>query len=112
MEFLELLSDEELLDYLMTSDFEDEMKPADMKFIINKWRYFYRILHGRYNVIKSESEVQNSKFENEIKLKNNQLNEALKKSANIENILDSMKTRKLTLKERLKGKININYDNL
>ena len=49
------LRDEEILDFLMTSDFEQEYKPEEFKYLLMKWRFFYRILNGRYELQKTNS---------------------------------------------------------
>ena len=41
------LTDVEILDFLMTSDFEENFSPDELKYLLLKWRYFYRILHGK-----------------------------------------------------------------
>jgi dTDP-4-amino-4,6-dideoxygalactose transaminase len=41
------LNDDEILEFLMTSDFEGDYKPGEFRYLLNKWRYFYRILHSR-----------------------------------------------------------------
>ena len=40
------LKDDEIMDFLMTSDFESEYKPEELKYLLYKWRYFYRLLQG------------------------------------------------------------------
>ena len=61
------LKDDEILDFLMTSDFEDDYSPSELKYLLIKWRYFYRLLHGQSDqkIIQFESEIK--------KLKNNML---------------------------------------
>ena len=103
------LKDDEIMEFLMTSDFEGDYKPEDLKYLLVKWRYFYRILFGRYELIKTDSQQ-----ENKILSENN---DALKKEiqklkaeiADKDNSINSLKNRKLTFKERFSGKI-INKD--
>ena len=103
------LKDDEIMEFLMTSDFEGDYKPEDLKYLLVKWRYFYRILFGRYDLIKTDSQQ-----ENKILSENN---DALKKEiqklkaeiADKDNLINSLKNRKLTFKERFSGKI-INKD--
>lgn len=99
------LTDTEILDFLMTSDFEEEYNPEELKYLLFKWRNFYRILHGR-----NERTIEN--FESELKVLKDQLNtemfkynELLVKLADTENSIHQMKQRKLSWKERLSGKI-------
>lgn len=103
------LKDDEIMEFLMTSDFEGDYKPEELKYLLVKWRYFYRILFGRYELIKTDSQQ-----ENKILSENN---DALKKEiqklkaeiADKDNLINSLKNRKLTFKERFSGKI-INKD--
>lgn len=102
------LKDDEILDFLMTSDFEDDYSPVELKYLLTKWRYFYRVLHGQ-----SENKMTN--LESEIK----NLKESVEQSkidaikyqnqiANKQNIIDNLKNRELTWKERFSGKIITN----
>lgn len=99
------LKDDEILDFLMTSEFEDDYSPSELKYLLVKWRYFYRILHGN-------SERKIVKLEGDI----NDLNEGLENAKNQisilkseilskENIIGSLKNRNLSWKERITGKI-------
>ena len=49
------LNDEEILNLLMTSEFENDLSPMEFKFLLKKWRFFYRILHGRMDRVKDDS---------------------------------------------------------
>lgn len=104
------LTDSEILDFLMTSEFEGDYKPEELKYLLLKWRNFYRVIHG-----KSEREREN--FEYEIKLLKDKLEteerkytESLVKIADKENIINSMRSRDLTWKERISGKIILKED--
>ena len=102
------LKDDEILEFLMTSDFEGDYSPTELKYLLTKWRYFYRILNGRSDrdVQKLEGDVQSL----ESKLKSNDLQiENLKKEIiNKNDIITTMKNRNLTFKERWSGKIILN----
>jgi len=41
------LNDDEMLDFLMTSDFDQEYKPEEFKYLINKMEVFYRLMYGK-----------------------------------------------------------------
>ena len=99
------LKDDEILDFLMTSEFEDDYSPSELKYLLVKWRYFYRLLHG-------SSERKTIKLEGDIKDLNEDLDNANKKISNLqseilskENIISSLKNRNLSWKERITGKI-------
>ena len=53
--------DERILNYLMTSDFNDSVSPEDMKYLLSKFRYFYRIVSSKSMNI--EVEKRNFEFE-------------------------------------------------
>ena len=88
------LTDEEILDFLMTSEFENEYKDEEFKYLLFKWRYFYRLLHGKVDLIKTDKNFEIVGLKSEI--------ERLK---TLNNEILMLKNRKLTLRERLSGKI-------
>jgi hypothetical protein len=99
------LNDEEILNFLMTSDFEQEYKPEELKYLLLKWRYFYRILNGRAELYKTNKEAEISHLDEEIKMLKSQILDHQFRLSEKENQISSMKTRKLSLKERISGKI-------
>jgi len=101
------LTDEQILEYLMTSEFIEGYKPEEYKFLLHKFRYFYRLLHGNHTRIKSDNEFNISQLKSEIDSLKNQVYQEQVKSADLQNQIDlSVKSRKLTWKERWDGKIN------
>ena len=104
------LSDEEILNFLINSEFEGDFSAKELKYLLIKWKYFYRVLYGNLERIKDtkDNEIRNLNGEVEILKKNLTITqiERLEK----ENAVNSLKNRKLTWKERLTGKININED--
>ena len=99
------LKDEEIMDFLMTSEFEDDYKPEELKYLLLKFRNFYRTLHGRHELVKSDSEFSIKKMEEESESKDNEILRLKSQIANKEDIIHSLKNRKLTFKERFSGKI-------
>jgi hypothetical protein len=102
------LNDEDLFDYLMNSEYENNLKPEEYQYLLNKWKYFYRIIHGKYNILKNDHlsfnekiSKKETKYKNEIKNYKEDLNKT-------NNLLNSLKNKKLTLKERFLGKLKIN----
>jgi hypothetical protein len=100
---------EKNLDYLLTSDFNENLKPEQLIDLLVKFRYEYRSLVGKYRSLehqidKSTLEIENLKgllFETDIK--------HLSKIALLEDeihFLDNNLRKKLTLKERISGKID------
>lgn len=98
------LNEKEILDYLMTSDFNEGLTQEESRFLLLKFRYHYRVLYSRL-------ESQRYTIDEKISLID-ELNEKIEKLENHllvkENELDSEKNRRLTWKERLKGKKLIN----
>lgn len=102
------LKDDEILEFLMTSDFEGDYSPTELKYLLNKWRYFYRILNGRLDrdVQKLEGDLQT--IENQIKTKDLQIGNLKNEIINKDDIITTIKNRNLTFKERWSGKIILN----
>lgn len=98
------LNEKEILDYLMTSDFNEGLTQEESRFLLLKFRYHYRVLYSRL-------ESQRYTIDEKISLID-ELNEKIEKLENQllvkEDELNSEKNRKLTWKERLKGKKLIN----
>lgn len=105
------LTDDEILEFLMTSDFDEEYKPSEFKYLLVKFRYFYRILHSRNQNTQDDSNFAIKKLNDELEVLKLQIFNEKTENANKQNIIDSLKNRKLTLKERLTGKINSNNEN-
>lgn len=102
------LKDDEILEFLMTSDFEGDYSPTELKYLLTKWRYFYRILNGKSDrdVQKLEGDLQT--IENQIKTKDLQIGNLKNEIINKDDIITTMKNRNLTFKERWSGKIILN----
>jgi len=100
------LSDENILDFLMTSDLNDEYKPEELKFLILKFRYFYRILNGQFDRYKDVSDYDKNQLNNDIKLKSNHILKLESEKTELENLINSLKNKNLSFKERFKGKIS------
>jgi len=99
------LKDDEILEFLMTSDFEDDYSPTELKYLLVKWRYFYRLLHGQLERKSTllESEVKDLKESlDQYEIDTNKLKSEIVSNQNTINLL---KNRNLSWKERLTGKI-------
>ena len=79
--------------------------------MLHKYRYFYRVLSGKYDLLKVDSEGQINKLNDMVKSKDIKINEELMKNASMSDTISSLKNRKLTLKERISGKIISNNEN-
>lgn len=98
-------SDDEFLEFLMTSDFEDNLSPEELKSLLLKFRYFFRIVSTRQNNI----EIEKKKFDFKLEQLNLKLEETKQTSnsqiGKLTKIYESLLTRKLTFKERFFGRI-------
>jgi len=103
------LDNGEILDFLMTSDFEGDYKPEELKYLLIKWRYFYRLLNGKYDLLKTDSEFDLKKSKEEISSKEQMIKQILVENAELKNKINILKGRDLSWKERIIGKI-INKD--
>lgn len=102
------LSDEEVLNFLMTSDFNDgSYSPSELKYLLTKWRYFYRLLNGKSEQIKIYSDGVIKRIHDD----NTELNDKIVKLKDAmdtkEKEINSLLDRKLSFRERWSGKIII-----
>lgn len=102
------LKDEEILDFLMTSEFDNDYKPEELKYLLLKWRYFYRILHSKKELIETDKQGEINKLKEEVKSLNIVIGEMMTESDKKNILIQNLKNRKLSLKERISGKIIFN----
>jgi putative sterol carrier protein len=100
------LSDDNIFEYLMTSDFIENYRPDEWKFLLLKFRSFYKIVRGNKERIEQEKDFEIKQLRIQVENLTKNLEKEQIKSADIQNKLDfSEKKRKLTWKERFKGEI-------
>lgn len=99
------LNDEQILDLLMTSEFEVDLSPSEFKFLLKKWRYFYRLLHGRMERTTDDLRFDINSKNGEISNLKQEVYNLLVDNANKDNTIHLLKNRKLSFKERWTGKI-------
>lgn len=104
------LNDEEILDLLMTSEFDGDLSPKELKYLLLKYRYFYRLLSGRLDRIKTDSEGIIENLDRDIESLRNLITNLQIENANKENNIHGLENRKLTWKERWTGQIITNKD--
>jgi predicted metal-dependent peptidase len=105
------LTDNEILDFLMTSEFEEDYKPEELKYLLYKFRYFHRLLHSKYDLVKHNSESESKKLTELSNGKDTKINQMLIEIANLQNQISSLKGRRLSMRERISGKIIYNNEN-
>ena len=105
MKILEL-NDELILDFLMNSDFNDQdYSPEELKYLLVKWRYFFRLFQGRNEQTKMSLEDTILKVEEQLEIKKKSEFDLQVELAKKEDLFSSIKNRNLTFKERWTGKI-------
>lgn len=104
------LSDEDVLNFLMTSEFTDDYSPAELKYLLVKWRYFYRLSQGRNEQIKVKSEGDIQQLENDKEILNNTISQLSFRIIDKDKLINSLRNRDLTWKERFSGKIILTND--
>lgn len=99
------LKDDEILDFLMNSEFEQDYKPEELKYLLFKWKYFYRVLHGRKDSMKTEKDGEIISLKNKIQYLDSTIGQLMESVDNKNFIIQNLKNRKLSFKERITGKI-------
>jgi hypothetical protein len=83
----------------MTSDFNENISTDDLKFLLVKFRQFYRIESTRFNNI----ELEKRKFDSLLEHLSKDLNHVKYEKSILQNDYDKLFLRKLTFKERFFG---------
>lgn len=104
MKILELNNDD-ILNFLMNSEFEDDYSPTELKYLLMKWKYFYRISQGKNEQIKNHFDGIVYALEEKIKIKEDSISQLQSQVVIKDEKIDSLLKRKLTWRERLSGKI-------
>ena len=103
----DLNTNERLLNYLMTSDYEEGLSYSDFKHLLLSFRKFYRNISAKNDSLIVEIAKKNQDIINNILIYTSEVDKLNIEKANLENELHFInKSRKLTWKERLTGKIN------
>lgn len=99
------LIDEDALDFLMTSEFEDNYTPKEYKEMLLRYRYFYRVLYSKVERLREEKEHQ---FDNMSTMLSKEQMKVLSLQVSCvqkDEEINKLKSRRLTWKERFSGKI-------
>ena len=99
------LNDEDILNFLMTSEFEGDYSPEELKYLLVKWRYFFRLFKGRSEQTKMNLEDRLLKIEEQLEIKKKSEFDLQVELAKNEDLISSIKNRDLSWKERWTGKI-------
>jgi hypothetical protein len=106
---LKELPDEDILDFLMTSEFENNYSPEELKYLLKKWKFFYRLFNGKYDRLRDDKDFITNKLELKIDELNKKILALTIECAQNKDEISFLKNKKLSWKERIKGKI-INKD--
>lgn len=105
------LNDEDVLNFLMTSEFtEGDYSPSEFRYLLTKWRYFHRYFQGRNEQTKMSLEDTIKRLQDELEVAKKGEYNAQVKVADKDNLINSLKSRDLTWKERWTGKIILTED--
>jgi hypothetical protein len=105
------LNDEDVLNFLMTSEFtEGDYSPAEFRYLLTKWRYFHRYFQGRNEQTKMSLEDTIKRLQEELEVAKKGEYDVQVKVADKDNLINSLKSRDLTWKERFSGKIILTED--
>lgn len=109
---MQKLTDDDILNYLMTSDFNDGLNLEEFKFLLKKFRYYYRLMKGKFDRLEVEKSGISKNLSEQKENYESIVTNLMSENAKCNNILDFLKSRKLSLKERWEGKIILTeYEN-
>lgn len=99
------LNDQEIIDFLMTSDFEGDYSPEELKYLLSKWRYFYRVLNGKLERLTDDKDGDFRRFK-DLEEQNSLLIKDLEQQIiEKDETIYHLRNKKLSWKERISGKI-------
>jgi len=97
------LSENEILDYLMTSDFDEGLTPEEFKFLLKKFRNFYKLVNSRFTTQKDMIDKLGVDIECLKKQFETDTNQLTSERDIVETKYKKLLNKKLTWKERYKG---------
>ena len=95
------MSDDELYDYLMTSDLHEDWSPDDLKAMILFFRKKVRKIHSS----KTSLEYKIEQLQNKLEFKDRQVLKKELERKDAERKVETLQNKKLSFKERIFGKI-------
>lgn len=90
-------NDKDLIEILLTSEFNDVEKNEDLKFLLFKFREFYRILHGNMSNKYNEISFIKKKLEEKISSLEKEIYELKVKNSDLQNQIDLMPKKKKSI---------------
>ena len=105
------LNDEDVLNFLMNSEFtEGDYSTTEFRYLLTKWRYFHRFFQGRNEQTKMSLEDTIKKLQEELEVTKKSEFDLQVKLVKKEDLINSLRNRELTWKERFSGKIILTED--
>jgi len=101
------VKNDELLEFLMTSDFVEEWTTEELKFMLVKFREFYRYIYSLKNREIDHKDGEIKKMEELTKHLNDKSIEDSNEISELNHTLTKLKNRKLTIGERWSGKLKL-----
>lgn len=98
------LTDRQILEFLMTSDFNENLSPDETRFLLLKFRNFYRVVASKNETLVGEIEIL-KKNQTMIEDLNKKVLDLTDKNSNLSDRLNTIMNKKLSIKERIFGKI-------
>ena len=102
------LSEIEILNYIMTSEFQDGLTPDEFRLLIIRLRNFYRVSNSKVETLKSEKERKKKEIDDMINLYTIEIENLNTINKSITEEMQKIYSRKLSIGERISGKINKN----
>lgn len=100
----DFLTEKDILDYLMTSDFNEGLNQDESRFLLLKYKNFYRAIYAKNEQLKNQLDELTTKLNST----DNELNiiktEYKSVKSDLELKLNKESNRKLTIMERILGK--------
>ena len=101
------LTDKEILEFLMTSDFQENLSPDELRFLLLKFRNYYRVVSSKNELLISDLEIFRKNAQSIDALNNEKIKHLSDENSNISRKLNTIMNKKLSFKERIFGKIFI-----
>lgn len=102
-----MTENDEILEYLMTSDFNEELNKSELKALLIKFREFYRYMYSVKDNKVIDRDFKIKTFKEEITFMKEKIIKLKFEKSELENEKNLLKKRKLSFMERIRGKLDI-----
>jgi hypothetical protein len=101
------LTDKEILEFLMTSDFQENLSPDEFRFLLLKFRNYYRVVSSKNDLLASDLEILKKNAQLIEAANNEKIKYLSDENSMLSKKLNTIINKKLSFKERILGKIFI-----